>query len=323
MAVTRADVAARAGVSTAVVSYVLNNGPRPVSTSARERVLAAIEELGYQRDAVARYLRTGKTQSLGLVLPDLGLPYYTEVTRALSSGSTARGYQLLISNSEWDAGLERRELASLAERRVDGVILMSVDPEQDFTPLSALGIPLAVIDRPEFARRATAAATEHLIGHGHTAIGLIGWGTHLVANRRRHDSWESTLRAAGLTVRPEYAATAPVSRSGGYAAAQELLGLPSPPTAVYVESDAQAAGVLRACKDLGVDVPGDLAVVSSEGTELARYTVPSLTSTEQPTATIAAEALDAVLSAGPGEVVWLRNPEYTLVTRESCGCGPD
>ena len=119
-----------------------------------------------------------------------------------------------------------------------------------------------------------------------------------------------------------FAVVAPVSRSGGYAAAQQLLALSVRPTAVYVESDAQAAGVLRACKDLGVDVPGDLAVVSSEGTELARYTVPSLTSTEQPTATIAAEALDAVLAADPGEVVWLRNADYTLVARESCGCDP-
>lgn len=320
MAVTRDDVAALAGVSTAVVSYVVNNGPRPVSAGARARVLAAIEELGYQPDGVARFLRTGKTQSLGLVLPDVGLPYFSEVTRLLTSASARRGYQVLISNSEFDVELERRQLVSLAERRVDGVILMSVDPEQDFGPLSVLGIPLAVVDRPEFAVRAAIAATEHLIGHGHSAIAIITGDPDLVASRRRRDGWAAALESAGIRVPEEYASWSAVSRAGGYEAAKRLLAQPVPPTAIYIESDAQAVGLLRACRDLGVEVPGDLAVVTSEGTELARYAIPTLTSTEQPIVTIASEALEAVLSAKPGEVVWLGNPDYTLVLRESCGC---
>ncbi|QUH01830.1 LacI family DNA-binding transcriptional regulator [Saccharopolyspora erythraea] len=309
-----------AGVSTAVVSYVLNDGPRPVSAATKERVLAAIAELGYRRDAVARNLRTGKTQSLGLVVPDIGLPYFGAITQQLVERAFEAGHQMLICTTSWLPDRERAQLASLAERRVDGVVLMSVDPLQDFSAVEELGIPTVVIDRPEVAVRGAHRATAHLVAHGHERIGFVGAAERLVASRRRREGWAAALRGSGLPSRPELIRHGPCTRAGGYVAAGELLALAEPPTAVFVESDAQAVGLLRAARDHGFRVPDDLAVASGEGTELAEFAIPSLTTLYQPIATIAREAVAAVLATEGGTLRRLDNQEFDLVCRESCGC---
>ncbi|RKN10956.1 LacI family DNA-binding transcriptional regulator [Streptomyces radicis] len=320
MAVTRDDVARAAGVSPAVVSYVINNGPRPVSAAAKERVLAAIAELGYQRDAMARYLRTRKTHSLGLVVPDLGQPYFGAITQHLSEQSFDSGHQLLVATTSWRPERERAQLASLAERRVDGVILMSTDPLQDFAPLQALGIPIVVVDRPEVAVEGARAATAHLIEHGHERIGLVGADGEHVAGRRQREGWAGALRDHGLEARPDDVFSAEATRSAGYAAAIALLDRADRPTALFATSDAQAVGVIRAARDRGVAIPEGLALVSGEGTDLTGFAVPRLTAVEQPVAAIAREALSAAFEADPGTVSRLDHHEFGLVRRESCGC---
>ena len=320
MAVTRDDVARAAGVSASVVSYVINNGPRPVSAAARERVLAAIEELGYQRDAMARYMRTRKTQSLGLVVPDLGQPYFGAVTQHLSELSFDSGHQLLVATTSWRPERERAQLASLAERRVDGVILMSTDPLQDFAPLQALGIPIVVVDRPEVTVGSARAATAHLVEHGHERVGLVGADDEHVAGRRQNEGWVAALRDHGFDPRPVDLLPAAATRSAGYAAASALFDRQDRPTALYTTSDAQAVGVLRAARDRGLRVPDDLALISAEGTDLTGFTIPRLTAVEQPVAAIAESALSAALTADPGAVSRLAHHEFRLVRREACGC---
>ncbi|WP_426007303.1 LacI family DNA-binding transcriptional regulator [Paenarthrobacter sp. NyZ202] len=318
MAVTRNDVARLAGVSPGLVSYVLNDGPRPVSAEARTRIEAAIEELGYRRDGIARYLKTGKTNSLGLVLPDIGLPYYSEITKELNARTFELGFQLLIATSELDSAREDAQLASLAERRVDGIILMSVDPERDLSSLERLGTRVVVIDRPEFAIDSARSATEHLISHGHRDIGFIG-SIRLRASQRRLRGWSLALEDAGIQPNAAWIASAPITRKGGHEAAHRLLTSSRRPSALLIGSDAQAAGALRAFKDLGLGVPDDVAVVTSEGTDLARYTIPSLTSIVQPIAAIAKDAVDSVLLADAAAVARINNFSYDLALRESCG----
>ena len=321
VAVTRNDVARLAGVSTAVVSYVVNDGPRPVSPATRERVLAAIAELGYRRDAIARNLRTGRTHSIGLVVPDIGLPYFGAITQQLVECAFEAGHQMLICTTSWLPEREHAQLAALAERRVDGVVLMSVDPLQDFSAVAALGIPTVVVDRPEFAVRGTYRATAHLVGHGHSRIAFVGGGRGWVVSRRRREGWAAALRDHDLPAPDELVLAAPCTRPGGYAAAAELLALKEPPTAVFAESDAQAVGILRCAHDHGLRVPDDLAVASGEGTELAEFAIPSLTTLHQPIERIARDAVAAVLAPGAGTMRRLDNEEFELVRRESCGCG--
>jgi LacI family transcriptional regulator, galactose operon repressor len=318
--VTRDDVARAAGVSTAVVSYVLNNGPRGVSAESRRRVLAAIEELGYRRDGVARFLRLGRTQSLGLVLPDPALPYFGEFTKHTMAAAGSAARQMLLGYSDWDPERERAVIAELVERRVEGIVLLSADPSQSFDDLHASPVPIVVVDRPEVARQGAHAAVAHFVEHGHSDLGVLAGPAHLEASRRRTVAWSEAVREAGLVERAEWVVHDEVSRRGGYVAALRLLDLDAPPTAVFIESDAQAHGFLRAVYERGLRVPQDCALITAEGTEQALFSVPGMTSTEQPIGEIARAALALVLDGSGVGVRWMSDEQFTLVRRGSCGC---
>ena len=124
---TRDDVARRAGVSTAVVSYVLNDGPRPVSPEKRERVLRAIAELGYRRDAVAAALSSRRSRTLGLLLPDATNPFFADLAGRIEDAAFAKGYTVLIGNAAEDRAREARHLEAFMAHRVEGVIACLAD----------------------------------------------------------------------------------------------------------------------------------------------------------------------------------------------------
>lgn len=321
MAVTRDAVARRANVSTAVVSYVINNGPRPVSEKTRARVLAAIEELGYRPDRAAQQLASGKSHTIGFVLPDIESPYMAEVTQILAGSAFGRGYELLIATNGGDLDRERAHLVNLAERRADGVILMPVDPTPaNLEWAASLGLPVLAIDRPAIANRRTVAATEHLVRHGHRRIGIITGQRDRIATRRRRDAWAKTLRAQGLEVDRELIMYADPQREGGYDAACRLFDMDAPPTAVVVHTDGQAFGVLRAAADRNVVIPDDMAIISTEGSAATAFAVPSITVVAQPVGVLAEEALEAILAMARGETGRVTNLEYVVHGRESCGC---
>lgn len=319
---TRKDVALRAGVSTAVVSYVLNNGPRPVSQAARDRVLAAIDDLGYQRDGVARMLALGRSSTLGLVVPDIVMPYFGRLSQAISSQAFEQGLELLVATTDWDLAKERATLRALVERRVDGIIVVSVDRHQDFGPYTTLGTPVVVVDRPEFAVRGTALVTEHLISHGHERIAMLGGPAGIASTRRRHEGWRKVLLESGLPAGDDYVCAAPLTELGGYYAVDQVLAMSPTPTAMLVSHDVQAFGVVRRLYELGLTAPGDLAFAVANATDRAQFTVPSLTSLIAPTSDIARAAIDAVGQSGDDLVQTISLANYTLAKRESCGCSP-
>ncbi|ANY09421.1 LacI family DNA-binding transcriptional regulator [Pseudonocardia sp. HH130630-07] len=317
--VTRNDVARAAGVSSAVVSYVVNDGPRPVAPATRERVLAAIRDLGYRRDNVARSLRVGRTQSTGLVVPDLALPYFAEFTKFVNAAGERAEHQILLGASGWSVERERAMVLDLAERRVDGVVLLSADPLQDFTGLHDLGIPVVVVDRPVVTTLGTHAAVDHLVGHGHERIGLLCGPREHRLSRRRVAAWRDAMRRNGCDPDPRWRRHSEISRRGGHDATGRLLGSPDRPTALVVGSDAQAVGVLRAAYERSAGVPEQLAVITTEGTELAEFSTPSLSSITQPIDGVAELAFARVVTAPPG-VVTVSDDRFSLRGRESCGC---
>ncbi|MEQ3549038.1 LacI family DNA-binding transcriptional regulator [Pseudonocardia nematodicida] len=320
--VTRNDVAKAAGVSTAVVSYVVNDGPRNVAPATRERVLEAIRDLGYRRDTVARSLRTGRTQSLGLVVPDLSLPYFAEFTKHINSAGERTGRQILLGASDWSVPRERAMVVGLAERRVDGIVLLSADPLQDLTELDGLGVPVVVVDRPVVTTLGTHAAVDHLVGHGHDRIGLLcGPRTHRLS-LRRVSAWEEAVRRHGSVPDPDWRLHSTITRRDGRDAARSLLGQAHPPSAVVVGSDVQAVGVLRAAYEAGVRVPHELAVITTEGTELAEFSTPSLSSITQPIDVVAAMAFTQVEDSTAPGVTLVSDDRFDLCGRESCGCIP-
>lgn len=296
--VTRADVAAMAGVSPAVVSYVINNGPRPVSAATRARVVASIEALSYRPNGVASALRRGTVTSVGMLMPSPVDPFFAEFADAVESALHEAGYlfSLGIAHPE-DPVRELVQLRSLIDRRMDGLILHS---SLAVTRLKQAGeaIPPIVVldggpDEPVSTvgvdnRRDAAYAVAHLQDWGHRRIGCISGPGQLRASAERVAGWTEQQEAVGAPSGPRWLCRAELSSRGGAVAARAMLGSGSErwlrprPTALFVTSDVQVHGVLQVCHELGLSVPADISIVSFDGTQSTRYTQPPLTSMRQP-----------------------------------------
>jgi len=319
MRVTRKDVAQAAGVSPSVVSYVMNDGPRPVSTLNRERVLAAIEELGYRRNSVARAMRTRRTNSIGLVLPDISIPYFSAITQRITEIARAGGLSVIVATSNGSTLMEREHVAELAARQVDGVILMSVDPAQDLTWTEDLSMPVLVVDRPVVAVESTIAAVEHLLSHHPHRIARLSGPEQDLTTRRRDTGWANVLAQHGINPSDAVVTRAELSAEAGYTAAHGLLSSPARPDGVLVDSPVHASAFLRAARDLKLEIPADVAVITCEYGKDAEFTVPRLTSIDSPLDQIASRAVEAITAASSDDrLMTLDGTEFTLCVRESC-----
>ena len=347
MAVTRADVAALAGVSPAVVSYVINGGPRPVSDRARRRVESAIEELGYRPNAIASALRGGRTRSIGLLTPSPRNPFFAEMAEALVIELFQRGNTLSIGITDDDPSRETLYLRSFLDRRVDGLIVTSARAMATVDRLRPGGVPAVVIDRVSDNdgdaqsvssvhienEHAAAYAVEHLQDHGHHTIACIAGPWPVALSAERIAGWRAQLQRAGADSSNALIEHAEFSEAGGREAALALLGDESrrgssgapAPTAIFVASDAQAFGAIVACHELGLRVPEDVAIVAIDGTAAGRFAQPSLTSFRQPIVDMARLAVSTLLEhihapdLAPVHSVLRGN----LVIGRSCGCEPD
>jgi len=327
-AVTRDDVARQAGVSSAVVSYVVNNGPKPVAPGTAARVRDAIDLLDYRPNPSAKALRKGRTDIIGLVLADADNPFYTEYASAIGAEAYQRGRALMIATARHDQDFETRLVDDLLGRQVDGIIAASVShrPEETFRRSFRLP-PVVLLDAsapvPGFAAvgldgaQGARLAVEHLVGvHGHRHIGLALGDLGDEREDPRENGWRQALQSGVLPVGP--LARVPWTRDGGYAAGRVLLDAADPPTAVFACSDLLAVGLLRAGHERGLALPGDLAVVSFDGTKEAEYSWPPLTVVAQPIAEMARAAVSLALD--PVRPTPYTQFEGTLVVRRSCGC---
>lgn len=327
-AVTRTDVARLAGVSTAVVSFVVNGGPKHVSEATTRRVLDAVDQLGYRPNRTARALSVGSTKTLGLVVGDTTNLFFAEYTLQLQEAAAALGYALLMTAGGHGEDAELRAMVDLCDRQIDGLILARVTAVGRVEELGRRGArrPLVMIDAaapvPGYATvgpdavDGMAQVVGHLLGvHEHRSVALVIGDVGEPAADGRETGWtlahSQAGRAVGLVARTTF------TRDGGYRAGLELLQRDDRPTAVATSSDLQAIGLLKAARDLALRVPEDLAVVSFDGTEETRYTAPPLTTIRQPINAMAAAAIHRVLSDDPPNH---QTFPMELLVRRSCGC---
>ncbi|GAA4174113.1 LacI family DNA-binding transcriptional regulator [Gryllotalpicola koreensis] len=276
------DVARASGVSTATVSRALRGLPN-VSAATREAVLATADALGYVVSSSASGLATGRTLAMGVVVPNVSRWFYATVLEGIDAELRRVGYDTILFN----LGLkgEDRERVfhrSILRKRTDAVIALCLD----FTPsereqLASLGHPTIVVGGPVNGLRhlgidelaVARAATDHLIGLGHRAIGhLAGHPEHGLNKRvprRRRRGYELAMAAAGLPVRPEWIEPSDFDIAGGREAALRMLGRSSRPTALFAASDEMAIGAILAARELGIEVPGELSVVGIDNHALA------------------------------------------------------
>ena len=299
------DVAARAGVSVTTVSHALNN-TRYVSPEALARVQEATHALGYVPSVVARGLKQNTTRTLGMLVPNNSNPYFAEIIRGVEDTCYAAGYSLVLCNSNDDRQRQVDHLRVLAERRVDGIVLVaSGDDSEILASCQGLKLPLVLLDREIDSLDADlievdhaaggALATEHLLAAGHRRVACIAGPAGLRPSQQREAGWRRALAQAGIEPRADEFARGDFVPQGGAAAMRALLAAPVRPTAVFVCNDLMAIGALHAAHELGVDVPRELAVVGFDDIELAAYTSPPLTTVAQPKQAIGVGAAELLL----------------------------
>lgn len=276
------EVARAAGVSTATVSRALSGRGR-LSEATRERVRASAAELGYVVSAAASTLASGRAENIGVIVPLLDRWFFATVLDGIAAQLAPRGYDMTLYNLTDDPE-QRRNLfeTSLRRRRVDGLIVLSVELSADErrqlgalpVPVVGLGVPHADVaglrvDDTAVGRLATA----HLLGLGHRDIVHLGWsladdaGETLDIPTRRRRGFAQAMRDAGVA-EPRFVA-ADFTVEGARRVSRELLSGPDAPTAIFAASDEMAFGVLAAARELGVEVPGRLSVIGVDGHELA------------------------------------------------------
>jgi LacI family transcriptional regulator len=326
--VTRADVARLAGVSTAVVSYVVNDGPRPVAAETAARVREAIELLGYRPNPSARALKLGTTGVLGLVVPDSSNPFFAELGLEVERAATARGLALLMASSNSDIDLESRLLADLMGRQVDGLLVAAAAGPQRLTgpgirrsqaPVIYLDCARPVEAHSTFSSDSEAGAralVDHLLSvHGHGTVALVMGNHSQPWPDGRELGWQGALDDAGAPGAP--LVRAPFDRRGGYEGGLRLLSVPHRPSAVFASSDLQGVGLLRAAHELGVSVPDELAIVAYDGTQESEYCWPPLTCARQRVSEMAEAAVKIIVDA---EQPVHRVFDVDVIIRRSCGC---
>jgi LacI family transcriptional regulator len=302
--VTHKDVAERAGVSVATVSYVLNNGPRPVSPETRTRVEEAIAELGYYPNEVARSLRLQQSSTIGLILPNVMNPVFGEIARELESVCTQEGFLVLLCNSDRQHEREKRFIQMLRAKQVDGVVITPhSEPLTLIEPLLQARIPVIVLEHDLPAVHCIAMdelqggriATQHLIDLGHRRIALIKRAPTSALSRQRSMGYRQTLAAAGIPYDPQLVLECTAGQAAGAQAMQQLLTLRDPPTAVFTHNDVLAMGALHAIHSAGLRVPDDMSLVGYDDITSAAYFSPPLTTVCTPKAQMGALAGQTLL----------------------------
>ena len=270
---TMKRIASELGVSVTTISKVLNNHG-DISEATRDRVMAKIEELGYQRNAVARSLTLRRTHTIGIVIPDLMHSFFVEVIAGIEPIASVRGFGLLLCSSGEDPAKERSELEMLRSRQVDGIVLASAHGSENDDLLKQLidgGTGLVMIDRDDHPKvechrvltddeRVGLLATNHLLDHGRKAIAHIG-GPAIVHAKRRERGWREALKARNVRIASDWFVQAGFMESDGYRAMKRLLSLRPRIDAVFAANDPAAIGAMKAIWEAGLRIPDDIAIV--------------------------------------------------------------
>ncbi|ATG17703.1 TPA: HTH-type transcriptional repressor PurR [Providencia alcalifaciens] len=288
------DVAKRAGVSTTTVSHVINK-TRFVADDTKTAVWAAIKELNYSPSAVARSLKVNHTKSIGLLATSSEAPYFAEVIESVENSCYEKGYTLILCNSHNNLGKQKAYLQMLAQKRVDGLLVMC--SEYPDTLIGMLedyrNIPMVVMDwgtsRGDFTDsiidnsfHGGYLAGRYLIDRGHREIGVIPGSLERNTGIGRLTGFKKAMEEAKVTLKDEWIVQGDFEPESGYKAMMQILSNKHRPTAVFCGGDIMAMGAICAADEMGLRVPQDISIIGYDNVRNARYFTPALTTIHQP-----------------------------------------
>lgn len=328
---TIVEVAKRAGVSIATVSNVIR-GTRRVSPKLTERVQAAIRELNYSPNEIARSLKVRQTRMLGMVLPDITNPFFPEIIRGAEDTAFERGYFLVTANTNEQIGRERRIVAALRSYRVDGMLLASASGKDTSHLKSTMdaGVALVCLDRTVPGVKTDAVLLDnvrgarecvrHMIQRGHRRIAIITGALNLQTGRERLRGYEDALREADISIDQHLVLQGNFRFDSGYRLGKHIVKQAPRPTAVFVSNGVMTVGLLKAFEELNISCPGDMALATFDDLALDSPFHPHLTTVVQPSYEMGARAATILMDRIEGRLT--KEPSIvrvspTLILRES------
>lgn len=328
---TMKDVARRAKVSVTTVSATLS-GITPVSPELKQRVLTAIDELGYHRNSIASGLKSGRTSLIGLIVPDITNPFFTEFVEDVQRHAIEHGQTCLLGISDADSKREKSLLRHMRSNQVAGTILCPTGGAQDYQTLGADCGPMKLVVAnnaiPGMAFdtimldnfQAALIATQHLLSFGHQRVAIVNGPLVQEPAKQRQNGFQQAMADAGLTVLESYIEHGDFREHTGYMAGQKLLAHIDRPTAIFVANNQMLIGVMRAIADSSLAVPVDISVASIDDFSWASAFRPALTTVRQPLAAMAETAFSVLQEriAGKGGEPHHALFQPELVIRQSC-----
>ena len=301
------DVAREAGVSTATVSHVINK-TRFVSDETRERVERAIEQCGYYPDAHARQLASGRSNTLGLIISDISNPFFPELVKSIETAAFERGYDLILSNTNYEAARTSSYMQRLIERKVAGVALMTSELDTELIEkLARRRVCVVFLDLGSAGQcmnnivvdygTGIEEAIEHLCALGHREIAFVGGPRHLRSAEKRLDAFRASL-ARHLPASEPQIYDGDFKLDGGRRAARALMERGDRmPTAVVVANDMMALGVMQEFRECGIEVPRDVSIVGFDDIAFAQLAAPPLTTVSLPREELGRRAVEALIAS--------------------------
>ena len=323
------DVAVKAGVSVATVSHVINN-TRFVAESTKEKIMAAMDELKYVPNSMARSLRTNKTKTVALLIPDISNFFFTEVAEAIESVLSKKGYSLFLCNTGENIDIEKKQIMQMSAQLVSGIIIAPTSRSFDYRSMfTDVNYPMVFIDRKTDklqadvimvdGKSATYKAVSELIGKGHKRIGYIAGRDGLSTTDERLEGYKEAIEDHGLAIDEELIKKGDSKYESGYCLTEELL-MKTNATAIFVSNNLMSVGAMKCLSNKNISIPERMAVVGFDDYNWATITNPPLSTIKQPVSKLGVMAAELVLKR-------IENPEGTFteynlpaefIERKSC-----
>ncbi|XVH58555.1 DNA-binding transcriptional regulator CytR [Providencia hangzhouensis] len=326
---TMKDVASAAGVSTATVSRTLMN-PEKVSLQTRQKVEQAVMDVGYYPHNLARSYKRNESKTILVLVPNIRDPFFSDVVCGIEEIAAQEGYFVLIGDCKHQQKQENAFINLIITKQIDGMVLLGSNIPFDVSTEEQKNLPPIVMAN-EFAPELklptvhidnlTAAfnATHYLQKQGHRLIACIAGPSHMPLSEYRLEGYKKAMLRTGEKLRENYIIRGDLTHEGGAEAMKTLLSLPEPPTAVFCHSDIMAIGAMWQAKKMGLQLPDDLSFVGFDNLEQAKYTLPALTTIDQPRTEIGHHAMQLLLEQIHGNNVTpgSRLLDSDLIIRES------